>query len=832
MKKLCNIVNRGGIYRLITCLTLLGVLLFLACNHGSGSEDKPNGGQDSLEPLTVKLAMIKGEKPSLGVFTFKGDSVTIDKGEVIIVFNQTEAPNKFIFSENFPITLQKGESKRLTISTKKTTKYRDWHQDYTLVCTNLETLKAKIKVHGKDVKDNGTVELDEILNEVKEGNVSIAFSQSDAPAHRFEGLPIKLKAGKEAKFRILTDATSKYEKFFVEVTIIVKPKGDPSLLIPKKITVCEREVKSGKVTIPLKYSTITKDNIKIFFDEEDAPKEVKCEPATLSLNAGEEKALKIYTEATGKYKKCEQTIMVKREEKKELHIDKLTIHRRSATSKSVTIKKETVTKDDVFLSFLEPDAPSEFTMTPESLTLPKNGKGTLTISTAETETYNAWNIEVEVKREKDENDPKDIDDVIATLKNQLTWVDAYVESDIALPGTVTGFTDSNVEWRSEDKEHFNIYTGEVKRDIADVKLEIKATVSWNGNTKTVTFSTTIKRIDKIEERRNYDGGIEKIIVWDFSEEGFLKRSFDGKATHLWEISNVDIKKKELTASLKKKSIKEEAGELLELEDYSKEKEKDMRKQLEPLFGASYIALKKKSVITWQEYKAYFLETGNFSETDDEKLFESLKERTPLLGDYSGTFAEFNALSDAERTKIIKDGLNNIKLGYCIEWNIPKDTADEELISKILEKVTLQVRMDVEKVSQEWKCNYRLDYGIHIIVAYDSNKRWCEQFGFYNNEHKQGERQVSCLFDKISTDEIMIQLDTWKDNNDHPMFRGKCLISQSNSFTLKNTKDESKELQCSVTDVKDGEFTLTTTGSITGTFKMKFRGKALEYWLRW
>ena len=805
----------------------------MACNHGSGSEDKPNGGQDSLEPLTVKLAMIKGEKPSLGVFTFKGDSVTIDKGEVIIVFNQTEAPNKFIFSENFPITLQKGESKRLTISTKKTTKYRDWHQDYTLVCTNLETLKAKIKVHGKDVKDNGTVELDEILNEVKEGNVSIAFSQSDAPAHRFEGLPIKLKAGKEAKFRILTDATSKYEKFFVEVTIIVKPKGDPSLLIPKKITVCEREVKSGKVTIPLKYSTITKDNIKIFFDEEDAPKEVKCEPATLSLNAGEEKALKVYTEANGKYKKCEATIMVKREEKKELHLDKLTIHRRSATSKSVTIKEETVVKGDVVLKFLESDAPSDFTISPESLTLPKNGKGTLTISTAETETYNAWNIEVEVKREKDENDPKDIDDVIATLKNQLTWVDAYVDSDIVLPGTVTGFTDSDVEWRSEDEEHCNIL-GQIHRDIIDVKVQFEATVSWNGSIKTVTFSTTIKRIDKIEERRNYDGGVEKIIVWDFSEEGFLKRSFDGKATHLWEIGNVDIKKKELTASLKKKSIREESGELLELEDYPKEKEKDYRKELESLFGASYIALKKKSVITWQEFKAYLLEIEmeGCLETEDEKLFEYLKGKTPFLGKYTGTFADFNALSDAERTKIIKDGLNDLKLGYCIGFNIPKDTADEELISKSLEKRTQGLQMDVEMVSQEWKCNYRLYSRIDIQVAYDNNKRWCEQFGFYNNEHKQGERQVSCLFDKISTDEIMIQLDTWKDNNDHPMFRGKCLISQSNSFTLKNTKDESKELQCSVTDVKDGEFTLSTTGSITGTFKMKFNGKNLEHWLRW
>lgn len=816
----------GGVSRLITCLTLFSVLLFSACNHGKGSkdsiEDKPNGNENKKP--TLKTFTINGENAMGGSVAFNGQSVTIQKEDVVIIFEEIGQQKDFTCSKEFPITIEAGKSETLIFKTQKKNNYTAQDLKVIITCTNLELLKESlITVHDKKV-EKYSVELSEEKAKIETTNVKVQFAQPDAPEATFEGLPITLEGGKTYTFKIKTQETVKYASFDKTITVTCTKKDVPTELHLKKITVCEREAKDDKVTIPLEYSTVTSKNVKMFFDEEDAPKEVKCEPATLSLNAGEEKPLKVYTEATGKYKKCEKTIIVKRKEKKELHIDKLTIHRRSATSKSVTIKKETVVKDDVLLSFLEPDAPSEFTMSPESLTLPKNGKGTLTISTAETETYNAWNIEVEVKRGKDENDPKDIDDVIEALKSQLTWVDAYVDSDIRLPRTVTGFIDSDVKWSSEDEEHCDL-SGHIKRDIVDVKVQFKATVLWNGNTKNVTFSTTIKRIEKIEKI----GHSNNRYVWDLSEEGFLKYSINGKATHLWEISNVDIKKKELFASLKKKSVEYEGDTLLDLEDYPKETEKENRKHLERLFGDSYIALKKKNVITWQEFKAYFEAIEGTGEKDKD-IFERLKFH-PYFISYSGTFAEFNALNDAEKTKFIKEILNNLKKDLCSEFDIPKDIADGELVEKLIKKVTHNLKITVNNAKQSWKCRYMLGIeSITIETIYDKEKKWYEQMGGYASYNTATRENVNIYCFKINVNEVEITLNIQKPNAGTSFFKGKCLISQFDSFTLKNKDDETKEVQCSITVAEDGKLTITTKGSIEETFVMDFNGKDIREWL--
>lgn len=814
----------GGYSKLIAYLALSCVLLFSACDHGKGSgiEDKPNG-NESKKP-TLKTFTINGENATGGSVAFNGQSVTIQKEDVVIIFEEIGQQKDFTCSKEFPITIEAGKSETLIFKTQKKNNYTAQDLKVIITCTNLELLKESlITVHDEKVK-NYSVELSEEKAKIETTNVKVQFVQPDAPEATFEGLPITLEGGKTYTFKIKTQETVKYASFDKTITVTCTKKDVPTELHLKKITVCEREAKDDKVTIPLEYSTVTSKNVKIFFDEEDAPKEVKCEPATLSLNAGEEKPLKVYTEATGKYKKCEKTIIVKRKEKKELHIDKLTIHRRSATSKSVTIKQETVVKDDVLLSFLEPDAPSEFTMSPESLTLPKNGKGTLTISTAETETYNAWNIEVEVKRGKDENDPKDIDDVIEALKSQLTWVDAYVDSDIRLPRTVTGFIDSDVKWSSEDEEHCDL-SGHIKRDIVDVKVQFKATVLWNGNTKNVTFSTTIKRIEKIEKI----GHSNNRYVWDFSEEGFLKYSINGKATHLWEISNVDIKKKELFASLKKKSVEYEAGTLLDLEDYLKETEKENRKHLERLFGDSYIALKKKNVITWQEFKAYFEAIEGAGEKDKD-IFERLKFH-PYFISYSGTFAEFNALNDAEKTKFIKEILNNLKKDLCGEFDIPKDIADGELVEKLIKKVTHNLKITVNNAKQSWKCRYMLGIeSITIETIYDKEKKWYEQMGGYDFYNTATHENVNIYCFKINVNEVEITLNIQKPNAGTSFFKGKCLISQSASFTLKNKDDETKEVHCTVTNAEDGKLTISTKGSIEETFEMNFNGKDIREWL--
>ena len=810
----------GGGSKLIAYLALSCVLLFSACNHGKGSgiEDKPNG--DENKKPTLKTFTINGENAMGGSVAFNGQSVTFQKEDVVIIFKEIGQQKDFTCSKEFPITIEAGKSETLIFKTQKKDNYMAQDLKVIVTCTNLELLKESlITVHGKTV-ENYSVELSEEKAKIETTNVKVQFAQSDAPEATFEGLPITLEGGKTYTFKIKTQETAKYASFDKTITVTCTKKDVPTELHLKKITVHGEEAKDGLFLISREHITITKENIKIYFEEAEAPKEVECEPETLTLSDAEQN-LKIFTKATTKYQKFEKTIKVKHQEKKELHFKTLTIHGRNAMDGSVLIKKESVTENDVKFAFIETlEAPTTIKLEPQPFTLNYEEVKTLTISTAETAKYKALNKQIQVKREKDPSAPKDIDDAIEALKSQLTWNNSIVDADIALLTTIEGFAGSSITWESLDGEHCDL-SGHIKRDIIDVKVQFKATVLWNGNTKNITFSTTIKRIEKIEKIKNDPRIGEVMVTWDFSEEGFLRHSVNGQATHLWEISNVDVKKKELTASLKKKTPKG-GSELLELEEYIEFYKRENKKSLEIYFGASYIALKKKSVITWQEFKAYY-ETIHGAGKEDEKIFDGLK-RYPYFISYSGTFVEFSSLSDAEKTNIIKEVLNNMKKEFCDELGISKDIADEELVEKLMEKVIIDLKIAVNNTRQNWKCRYTLDINIEII--YDKEKKWCEQMGYYDFYNTATHEDVSIYCSKINENEVNITLIINKPNA-VTLFAGKCLISQSDSFTLKNKKDESKELQCSVTDVKDGEFTLTTTGSIEATFEMNFRGKLIE-----
>ena len=814
----------GGGSKLIAYLALSCVLLFSACNHGKGSgiEDKPNG--DENKKPTLKTFTINGENAMGGSVAFNGQSVTIQKEDVVIIFKEIGQQKDFTCSKEFPITIEAGKSETLIFKTQKKDNYMAQDLKVIVTCTNLELLKESlITVHDEKVK-NYSVELSEEKAKIETTNVKVQFAQSDAPEATFEGLPITLEGGKTYTFKIKTQETVKYASFDKTITVTCTKKDVPTELHLKKITVHGEEVKDGVFLIPREYTTITKENIKIYFEEAEAPKEVECEPETLTLSDAEQN-LKIFTKATTKYQKFEKTIKVKHQEKKELHFKTLTIHGRNAMDGTVLIKEESVTEADVKFAFIETlEAPTTIKLEPQPFTLNYEEAKTLTISTAETAKYKALNKQIQVKREKDPSAPKNIDDAIEALKSQLTWNNSIVDADIVLLTTIEGFAGSSITWETLDGEHCDL-SGHIKRDIVDVKVQFKATVLWNGNTKNVTFSTTIKRIEKIEKI----GHSNNRYVWDFSEEGFLKYSINGKTTHLWEISNVDIKKKELFASLKKKSVEYEGGTLLDLEDYLKETEKENRKHLERLFGDSYIALKKKNVITWQEFKAYY-EAINGAGKEDEKIFEYLKQY-PYFISYSGTFAEFSSLSDAERTKIIKEVLNNVKKEFCNALGISKDTADEELVERLTEKSIHALKIDVNNVMQNWKCSYILEEdNIYIKTIYDNNKKWCEQMGGYDFYNTATHENVNIYCFKINENEVEITLNIQKPNAGTSFFKGKCLISQSASFTLKNKDDETKEVQCSITVAEDGKLTITTKGSIEETFVMDFNGKDIREWL--
>ncbi|MGP1438389.1 MAG: hypothetical protein ACTTKH_04895, partial [Treponema sp.] len=522
----------------------------------------------------------------------------------------------------------------------------------------------------------------------------------------------------------------------------------------------------------------------------------------------------------------------KEPDKPRLNVKTLTIHGKPAISGKnpilTIVDADTVVKDNVILEFEDADAPTVFTISPDPFTPEKDKSKILTISTAETEKYQAWNIKVEIKRKKTATDPKTIDDVVDALRAKSGWIDGTVSEDINLLKTVEGFPEATVEWKSLNQKRCDD-AGKIKKDIANVKVELKATIKWNGKEKEVTFSTIIERIKQIRFKMDKRGKLFEAI-WDFSEENMLSYLEEGKKTAQFELKSVDIEKKQFVAQLKKKAKSD--GSLVELENWTSGRTEDQIKNVEYLFGDKYVSLKKQTTITWEEYKAYLIgiSRNDYSSKTDEQIFDSLK-HGDLYDKYQGSWAEFNALSNDQKTKVIKDGLESSKEYYVKNFGVPKDTPDAEFAKKTKEILLAQEKGGKEflgaaysyeyEIADSTDPNYLDKLKLETVSMYDSKREWYSQKGNYT--YDAGSDKYIKLFVAKLSEKLSI---TIQDNiMGFRRFRGECPISTT--FTLTKTRG-SETLNCTVSDIQqDGKLTLTTTGGFTGTYNMSFMGSSID-----
>ena len=156
----------------------------------------------------------------------QGLSITIEKKDVKLEFQEADMTQEFTCSPALPVTIKAGEEKTLTFSIAATKKYKAWKQDVKIKCTKLDVLKvSSLTVHGKAVRNNNKVMVLAILKKIEEKDVQVTFKQSDAPSCTFEGLPLTLEADQEATFTISTTATEKYEAFSRTVTVVALSKS-------------------------------------------------------------------------------------------------------------------------------------------------------------------------------------------------------------------------------------------------------------------------------------------------------------------------------------------------------------------------------------------------------------------------------------------------------------------------------------------------------------------------------------------------------------------------------------------------------------------------------
>ena len=168
----------------------------------------------------------------------------------------------------------------------------------------------------------------------------------------------------------------------------------------------------------------------------------------------------------------------------------------------------------------------------------------------------------------------------------------------------------------------------------------------------------------------------------------------------------------------------------------------------------------------------------------------------------------------------------------MRMGIPENTPDSELVEKLTEKQSQSAKENIENAKLEYIFSYSTGNNGESFtakIAYDNNKKCYEQLGRYDNSYTSGERWVGLFPEKANNSIAHIRLGTSK-NSVRDNFSGTCQIAQSDSFALNDEQNSSVTLNCVITDAKDGELTLTTTGAFAGTFKMKFNGNSIEYLL--
>ena len=96
--------------------------------------------------------------------------------------------------------------------------------------------------------------------------------------------------------------------------------------------------------------------------------------------------------------------------------------------------------------------------------------------------------------------------------------------------------------------------------------------------------------------------------------------------------------------------------------------------------------------------------------------------------------------------------------------IPENTPDSELVEKLTEKQSQSVKENIENAKLEYIFSYSTGNNGESFtakIAYDDNKKWCQQLGRYDNSYTSGERWVGLFPEKANNGIAHIRLGTSK-----------------------------------------------------------------------
>lgn len=434
---------------------------------------------------------------------------------------------------------------------------------------------------------------------------------------------------------------------------------------------------------------------------------------------------------------------------KKLNVKILKVHKLNAITGVVVIPedKTEVKEGDIELEFIE-WKPTSFNMTPETITLANKGdKATFKISTNATSEFEAWDQEITVIRSSGMDVSKSMEECLATLSSVLLWNNTITDKDIKLIDTVPNFDGSTITWESSNEKACT-KQGVITRDLDDVEVTLTATVTYNGETKTVTFKVIVARIMLLTKKKVVNGK-DVISKLDFSEKGsLLVDKNNEEELGKYEIKNVDMNSKTIRLALREIKDYANGGKLTKIDDISSNLHKHEAKVVEATFGETYKKLFKGSTILWKDVKAYVIgvskansEDGTTAINTDEQVFDYIKN---VYSAIATSYQEFQALNENDKTTRLKVFLTTMKNNVCDRYAFQEEIKEEDIFGILLEDRKLSIETHFMRVSKEKDFSYILEktndsvtypegYKLVMKAIHQKDKAWYEQNGYYHTE---------------------------------------------------------------------------------------------------
>ena len=403
------------------------------------------------------------------------------------------------------------------------------------------------------------------------------------------------------------------------------------------------------------------------------------------------------------------------------------------------------------------------------------------------------------------NQTPSLDELLTQI---MSTIPAETDKHIPLMSTVANGYD--ITWSSSDNSVLNPAYGNsnVNRELVDRKVTLTATLSKGGQSESKQKEVTVKAQTKFDD-------------CELADNLLTMRDYDRIVSAVYRVQ-IDAGAKKITATLEQATFK---GTLMTLDAIKQQQLAQIDTMVQ--YYRSLLSLCDKPIVTLKELKDAFAKVEPVAATMSDEVFFNAAFKD------SGSYAEFLNKSAEEQTQIIKEKfLNPMKESIYKWWQIPPNTPLEQALAQGKEQQTALINARIENAKKPRAYTYRVELNrLYTEALYVSGTPWYQQPGpgaYIHYDHNDIDPDHIKAASLSTTDQgngkynVSISIRK-KGSSNEDRFQASG-YDGSGAITAENRGG--KQITVTVTDNGSGKVEITSTGEVSVTKELTFRGSSI------